>query len=197
MKTLEIVGALRANVGKKETKALRNANLVPCVLYGGGDNVHFSVEEKLVNTLIFTPNAHLVNLKIGKKEYSAVMQDCQFHPVSDKTLHVDFVRVFEDKKVAVDVPVLVIGTSEGVRQGGKLQLLHRKIRVSALPAQLPDSVTIDITGMEMGSSRIVGEIVADNFEIITPKNSIIATVKLTRAARGAAAATAETPAESK
>ena len=87
MKIVEIVGASRANVGKKETKALRNAGLVPCVLYGGGENVHFSVEEKLINTLIFTASAHLVKLKIDKKEYSAVMQDTQFHPVTDKTIH--------------------------------------------------------------------------------------------------------------
>ena len=188
MKVLEIAGAARTNVGKKETKALRNAGLVPCVLYGGGENLHFSVEEKLVNTLIYTPNAHLVNLKIGKKQYAAVMQDTQFHPVTDKTMHVDFVRVFDDKKVAVDVPVEVVGTSEGVKQGGKLQLLLRKVRVSALPANLPDAVTIDITGLDMGKSMIVGEIATNKFEIITPKNAIIATVKMTRAARGAAAA---------
>lgn len=143
----------------------------------------------MVNTLIYTPNAHLVNLNIDNKKYSAVMQDSQFHPVSDKTLHVDFVRVFDDKKVAVDVPVAVVGTSEGVKQGGKLQLLLRKVRVSALPADLPDAVTIDITGLDMGKSMIVGEIAADKFEIITPKSAIIATVKMTRAARGAAATT--------
>jgi ribosomal protein L25, Ctc-form len=189
MKIVEIVGASRANVGKKETKALRNAGLVPCVLYGGGENVHFSVEEKLINTLIFTASAHLVKLKIDKKEYSAVMQDTQFHPVTDKTIHVDFVRVFDDKKVAIDVPITVVGTSEGVKNGGKLQLLFRKVRVSAVPADLPDFVTIDISSLDMGKSMVVGEIVADKFEIITPKNAIIATVKMTRAARGAAATT--------
>jgi len=189
MKIVEIVGASRANVGKKETKALRNAGLVPCVLYGGGENVHFSVEEKLINTLIFTASAHLVKLKIDKKEYSAVMQDTQFHPVTDKTIHVDFVRVFDDKKVAIDVPITVVGTSEGVKNGGKLQLLFRKVRVSAVPADLPDFVTIDISSLVMGKSMVVGEIVADKFEIITPKNAIIATVKMTRAARGAAATT--------
>ncbi len=187
MKTVEIKGTSRASIGKKETKALRNEGLVPCVLYGGGENVHFSVDEKEVNTLLYTPNAHIVALNIDGKTYKAVIQDSQFHAVSDRTIHLDFVRISDDKKVAIDVPITVIGSSEGVKQGGKLQLLFRKIRVSALPANLPDSVVVDITGLEMGQSKFVGSIVTDNYDILTPKTAVVATVKMTRAARGAAA----------
>jgi large subunit ribosomal protein L25 len=187
MKTVEIKGTSRASIGKKETKALRNEGLVPCVLYGGGENVHFSVDEKEVNTLLYTPNAHIVALNIDGKTYKAVIQDSQFHAVSDRTIHLDFVRISDDKKVAIDVPITVIGSSEGVKQGGKLQLLFRKIRVSALPANLPDSVVVDITGLEMGQSKFVGSIATDNYDILTPKTAVVATVKMTRAARGAAA----------
>jgi len=187
MKTVEIKGTSRASIGKKETKALRNEGLVPCVLYGGGENVHFSVDEKEVNTLLYTPNAHIVALNIDGKTYKAVIQDSQFHAVSDRTIHLDFVRISDDKKVAIDVPITVIGSSEGVKQGGKLQLLFRKIRVSALPANLPDSVVVDITGLEMGQSKFVSSIATDNYDILTPKTAVVATVKMTRAARGAAA----------
>lgn len=166
---------------------MRNEGLVPCVLYGGGENVHFSVDEKEVNTLLYTPNAHIVALNIDGKTYKAVIQDSQFHAVSDRTIHLDFVRISDDKKVAIDVPITVIGSSEGVKQGGKLQLLFRKIRVSALPANLPDSVVVDITGLEMGQSKFVGSIATDNYDILTPKTAVVATVKMTRAARGAAA----------
>ncbi len=187
MKTVEIKGTIRATIGKKETKALRNENLVPCVLYGGGENVHFSVDEKEVNTLLYTPNAHIVVLNLDGKPFKAVIQASQFHAVSDRTIHLDFVRISDDKKVAIDVPITITGTSEGVKQGGKLQLLFRKIRVSALPANLPDSVVIDITGLEMGQSKFVNSIVSDNYDILTPKTAVVATVKMTRAARGAAA----------
>lgn len=187
MKTVEIKGTIRASIGKKETKALRNENLVPCVLYGGGDNVHFSVDEKEVNTLLYTPNAHIVALNLDGKIFKAVIQASQFHAVSDRTIHLDFVRIADDKKVAIDVPVTVIGSSEGVKQGGKLQLLFRKIRVSALPANLPDSVVVDITGLDMGQSKFVSSIETNNYDILTPKTAVVATVKMTRAARGAAA----------
>lgn len=187
MKTVEIKGTSRASIGKKETKALRNEGLVPCVLYGGGENVHFSVDEKEVNTLLYTPNAHIVALNIDGKTYKAVIQDSQFHAVSDRTIHLDFVRISDDKKVAIDVPISIVGTSEGVKQGGKLQLLFRKIRVSALPANLPDAVVVDITGLQMGQSKFVGSITTENYDILTPKTAVVATVKMTRAARGAAA----------
>ncbi len=187
MKTVEIKGTSRASIGKKETKALRNEGLVPCVLYGGGENVHFSVDEKEVNTLLYTPNAHIVALNIDGKTYKAVIQDSQFHAVSDRTIHLDFVRISDDKKVAIDVPISIVGSSEGVKQGGKLQLLFRKIRVSALPANLPDAVVVDITGLQMGQSKFVGSIPTENYDILTPKTAVVATVKMTRAARGAAA----------
>lgn len=187
MKTVEIKGTSRASIGKKETKALRNEGLVPCVLYGGGENVHFSVDEKEVNTLLYTPNAHIVALNIDGKTYKAVIQDSQFHAVSDRTIHLDFVRISDDKKVAIDVPISIVGSSEGVKQGGKLQLLFRKIRVSALPANLPDAVVVDITGLQMGQSKFVGSITTENYDILTPKTAVVATVKMTRAARGAAA----------
>ena len=187
MKTLEIQGTIRAGIGKKETKALRNEGMVPCVLYGGGENLHFGVEEKLLNTLIYTPSAHIVLLNLDGKVHKAVIQASQFGPVSDRTIHVDFVRISDDKKVAIDVPIAVIGSSDGVKQGGNLQLLFRKIRVSAIPANLPDSVVVDITGLDMGKSMFVSEIVTDNYDILTPKTAVVATVKMTRAARGAAA----------
>ena len=139
MKSITINGSQRESVGKKATKALRNAGQVPCVLYGGDQNVHFSAPELAFSKLVYTPNAHTVVIAIeGGETYDAVLQDIQFHPVTEKILHIDFYRLFEGKEIAMDIPVHVIGTSKGVLNGGVLRRNRRKLRVKALPKHLPD-----------------------------------------------------------
>ena len=141
MKSITINGSKRESVGKKATKALRNAGKVPCVLYGGNQPVHFSANELAFSKLIYTPNAHTVVIALeGDETYNAVLQDIQFHPVTDKILHIDFYQLFEDKEIAMNIPVHLVGSSIGVKNGGVLRKNNRKLRIKALPVNLPDFV---------------------------------------------------------
>ena len=156
MKSITIKGSERESVGKVATKALRNAGAVPCVLYGGDQPVHFSADERAFKTLVYTPNAHTVVIEVeGGKSYNAVLHDIQVHPVSDKILHLDFYQLFDDKEVTMEVPVRIIGTSPGVLLGGVLRLNSRKLKVKALPANLPDFLDADISPLEMGNKIYV------------------------------------------
>ena len=156
MKSITINGSKRESVGKKATKALRNAGKVPCVLYGGDKPVHFSAPELAFSKLVYTPNAHTVVIAIENgKSYNAIMQDIQFHPVTDRILHIDFYQLFEDKEITMEIPVHVIGTSRGVLNGGVLRKNKRKLRIKALPANLPDYVEADITPLKIGSKLYI------------------------------------------
>ena len=156
MKSITINGSKRESVGKKATKALRNAGEVPCVLYGGDKPVHFSAPELAFSKLVYTPNAHTVVIAIENgKSYNAIMQDIQFHPVTDRILHIDFYQLFEDKEITMEIPVHVIGTSRGVLNGGVLRKNKRKLRIKALPANLPDYVEADITPLKIGSKLYI------------------------------------------
>jgi large subunit ribosomal protein L25 len=189
MKTIELKGVGRKSLTKAAVKQLRNNAEVPCVLYGEkGENVHFAVTERDLKDLVYTPNAYLVRLDIDGNQYIAVMREIQFHPVTDRILHIDFYPVQEDRPVAIDVPVVIFGNSEGVRQGGKLRLVNRRLKVSALPKYLPDSLNVDITNLALGKNIVVGDLKFDNINILNPKVTIICSVKMTRAAIGAAAA---------
>lgn len=190
MKTLEIKGAKRTGFGKKETKKVRNAEQVPCVIYGEGETIAFSIDEKDLKQLIYTPNSYIVNFDIDGEKVSGVMREVQYHPVKDHVLHIDFYRVVKGKTVAIDVPVHLTGNSEGVKQGGKLMLSKRKLRISGHVEDLPDQVEIDITNLGLGKSVFVEDLKFDNFTILTPATTAICAVKMTRAARGAAAAAA-------
>ena len=186
MKSITIKGSERESVGKSATKALRNAGLVPCVLYGGDQTVHFSAEEIAFKNLVYTPNAHTVVIDLGDKKFNAVLQDIQVHPVSDKILHIDFFQLFDDKEITIEVPVRVTGTSPGVLGGGVLRLNQRKLKVKALPANLPDYVDADISELEMGSKLYVTKVGSDAYKLLHPDNTVVAQVRISRAAMKAA-----------
>lgn len=201
MKSITIKGSERESVGKVSTKALRNAGAVPCVLYGGDQPVHFSAEEAAFKNLVYTPNAHTVVIELGNgKSFNAVLQDIQVHPVSDKILHLDFYQLFDNKEVTMEVPVRITGTSPGVLLGGVLRLNQRKLKVKALPANLPDFLDADISAMEMGNKMYVTKLVSDKFKLLHPDNTVVAQVRISRAAMKAAqeaAKAAKAPAKGK
>ncbi len=191
MKTISLKGNPREITRKSETKAMRRGNQIPCVIYGQGvQNVHFSVYDRDLLQIMNTPNAYIIELNIEGKVYNAVYHAAQFHPVTDEPLHVDFLAVNEVKPVVISVPVIVTGNSEGVRQGGKLILNTRKLKISAKMSDLPDNITVDVTNLTIGKSIAAGDVKIDNVQILTPKTTIICAVKMTRAAIGAAAAAA-------
>lgn len=189
MKSVTIQGAKRESVGKKSTKALRDAELVPCVVYGGKEVVNFSTEEKSFKNLVYTPDAHTVELSIGGETIAAVLQDIQFHPITDKILHADFYQLSEDKPVIMDVPVRITGRARGVQAGGALRQSFRKLRVKALPANLPDEIVVDVTPLRIGNKLYVGDIKNENYSFVSPDNAVVVAVKMSRnAMKGGAAA---------
>jgi large subunit ribosomal protein L25 len=167
-------------VGKKSTKALRNAGQVPCVIYGGDTPVHFSAEELAFSKLVYTPNAHTVVIALGSDTMNAVLQDIQFHPVTDRILHVDFYQLFDDKEIAMDIPVHVIGKSLGVANGGSLRKNKRKLRVKALPTNLPDFIEADVTPLKIGGKLTVSQLANDSFKFLHPDNTVVCQVKRSR-----------------
>ncbi|MBI9069094.1 MAG: 50S ribosomal protein L25/general stress protein Ctc [Salinivirgaceae bacterium] len=191
MKTFDIKGVERKDVGKKSTKAVRKNEQVPCVIYGGKENIHFAVEKKAFQYLVYTPNVYIVNIDIDGKKYQAIMQDIQFHTVTDEIEHIDFFEVNEKRPVSILIPVKLTGLAEGVKQGGKLMLKQRKLKVKGLVKDFPDTLDVDITSLTLGKSVKVGECNFDNLELLDNKNSVIATVRLTRSAMSAKADTAE------
>ena len=190
MQTIELNGLLRAASGKQEITALKKEGRIPCVIYGGGKNVHFSLDSKEVRVIIYTPNSYIIHLNIEGKLETVVMREVQFHPVYEQILHIDFYRITPGKPVIIDIPVKLTGSSEGVKQGGKLVLMKRKVRISSLEENIPDFIEVDTTPLILGSSFLVKEIKADNFTIITPGSASLCSVNMTRAARGAAASEA-------
>ncbi|RZJ35976.1 MAG: 50S ribosomal protein L25/general stress protein Ctc [Flavobacterium sp.] len=186
MKSITIKGSQRESVGKVATKALRNAGMVPCVLYGGNQPVHFSAEEMAFKNLVYTPNAHTVVIDLDGTTYDAVLQDMQVHPVSDKILHIDFFQLFPDREITMEVPVKVTGTSPGVLGGGILTLNTRKLKVKALPKNLPDFVEANISELEMGNKLYVTKLASDNFKLLHAENTVVAQVRISRAAMKAA-----------
>ena len=180
MKTLAINVKERENVGKTNTRALRNQGNVPCVLYGGEKQVTFYAHENDFRKLVYTPDTFVVELDIDGTVTKAIMQDIQFHPVTDKILHIDFLEVFDDKDVTVSVPVILNGLAIGVRNGGKLRKTLRKLSIRSTPENLPDNVTIDITPMTIGEKVYVKDLEAPNFDILTAGSSVIVAVKTAR-----------------
>lgn len=183
MKSITIKGSQRESVGKVATKALRNAGKVPCVLYGGDKPIHFSADELEFKNLVYTPSAHTVVIDLeGGKKFDAVLQDIQFHPVTDSILHIDFYQLFEDKPVTMKIPVRLVGSSPGVRSGGRLLFRKRKLDIRALPSQLPDFFDIDISKLKIGGNISVESLVNDNFTILHPDTTVVVQVKTARAA---------------
>ncbi|WP_242203071.1 50S ribosomal protein L25/general stress protein Ctc [Aestuariivivens insulae] len=182
MKSITINGSQRESVGKKSTKALRNAGQVPCVLYGGDKPVHFSAPELAFSKLVYTPNAHTVVIALESGEtFNAILQDIQFHPVTDRILHIDFYQLFEDKEITMDIPVQFVGNSRGVKNGGVLRKNKRSLRVKALPANLPDFIEADITPLRIGSKLYITTLENDAYRFMHPDNTVVCLVRRSRA----------------
>lgn len=183
MKSITINGSQRESVGKKATKALRNAGQVPCVLYGGDKPVHFSAPELAFSKLVYTPNAHTVVIELSSGEtLNAVLQDIQFHPVTDRILHIDFYQLFEDKEIALNIPVNLVGNSKGVKNGGVLRRNNRKLRIKALPANLPDFIEIDITPLKIGDKVAIGDLPSGDYTFLQPETTVVCRVSTSRVA---------------
>ena len=182
MKSITINGSKRESVGKVATKALRNAGQVPCVLYGGETPVHFAADDRAFAKLVYTPNAHTVVVDLGDNgTFNAILQDIQFHPVSDKILHIDFYQLFDDKEVSMDIPVVLKGAAPGVlNSGGVLSRNKRKLRVRAIPTNLPDTIEADISGLELGNKLYVTELANEAFKFLHPDNTVVCQVRTSR-----------------
>ena len=183
MKSITIKGSKRESVGKVATKALRNADKVPCVLYGRETPIHFSANELDFSKLVYTPNAHTVVLDIeGGQKINAILQDIQFHPVSDKILHVDFYQLSDDKEVNMEIPVTITGSAPGVMfQGGTLVISKRKLKIRALPQNLPDFITVDISTLKLGNKILTSDLEAEAFTVLHPDNTVICKIRTSRA----------------
>ena len=195
MKSIEIKGSLRTETGKKAAHSLRQNNGVPCVLYGmqkdeNGNQVatHFTVTVDGLRKLVYTPHIYVVDLNIDGKIVNAIMKDIQFHPVTDAILHVDFLQINEENPIVMEVPVQLEGLAEGVKAGGKLALQMRKIKVKALYNVIPEKLIVNVSHLGLGKTVKVGELSFEGLELMSAKEAVVCAVKLTRAARGAAAA---------
>ncbi|WP_298474429.1 50S ribosomal protein L25/general stress protein Ctc [uncultured Maribacter sp.] len=181
MKSITIKGSERESVGKKATKALRNAGKVPCVVYGGEKPLHFSANELSFRDLVYTPNAHtvVIELENGTK-VDAIMQDIQFHPVTDKIIHIDFYQLFADKEVTMSIPVRLLGSSPGVKNGGRLLFRNRKLSIKALPGDLIDFFDVDLSELKIGGNIKVESLKSDKFTLLHPDNTVVVQVKTSR-----------------
>lgn len=180
MKSITITGSKRESVGKVATKALRNAGKVPCVLYGGDKALHFSADETAFKNLVYTPNVYTAKIEFEGNKYNAILQDIQFHPVSDKILHVDFYQLFDDKMVTMAIPVQLVGTAPGIIRGGALRFAMRKLNVRALPKDLPDFIDADISKLDIGDKLYVTELANKKYSILNPENTVVAQVRTSR-----------------
>ena len=191
MKKVSLSGSLRGNVGKKDAKALRSAGKVPCVIYGGKDQVHFSIEETAFKPILYTPNSYLINLSVDGKEYLTVLQDLQSHPVSDRILHADFLELTPGQPVTIAVPIRVTGVSPGVLGGGKLVKKFRKLKIKALIEHLPDDIEVSISKLKLNQSVKVSNLKVENVEFLDVKSAVIVNVVSTRSVEGDAEETAD------
>jgi large subunit ribosomal protein L25 len=191
MKTLLVKGEKRKSLGKKGAKLLRSQEAVPAVLYGAGEPIHFSVPFSEMRQLIYTPGVFLIDLEIEGTVYPAMMQDVQWHAVEEQILHVDFLKIEENKKVKIDIPVKIVGLAKGIKAGGKLKTNLRRLKVKALAKDLPDTIDINVTKLGIGHSIKVGDLSLKNIEILDKKTNVVVAVTITRAAKGAAGAVVE------
>jgi large subunit ribosomal protein L25 len=180
MKQVSLSGSLRENVGKKDAKKHRREGNVPCVLYGGKEQIHFVIPGPDLKKVIFTPDTFIINLNVDGKEYLAILQDIQYHPVSDNILHIDFLQIFNEKPVIISVPLRFTGTSQGILKGGRLVRKYRKVRIKGLIKDLPDEILVDITNLDIGDSIKINALLRDNIEFLDVPTSIVAGVKTQR-----------------
>ncbi len=186
MKTVSMSGSLRENVGKKDAKSLRRKGLVPCVMYGGEEQVRFSVDLTEFKPLLFTPDVNYVELNIDGKKTLTILQEIQYHPVSDEVIHADFLRLFDDKPITISVPIKAVGVAPGVLEGGKLETKIRKMKLKGLPNDIPQHVEISISNLNIGQGVKVEEIEIPKVEVLNVKSSVVIWVKSTRQSAAAA-----------
>ncbi len=180
MKTVALTGELRSDLGSKYSRAMRNEGKVPCVLYGGGEHIHFFVYSPDFKALVYTPNTYKVQLTIEGKKYMAILHDMQFHPVNEAILHADFLAVDEKNPITVSIPVTVEGNSPGVRAGGKLIQKIQRLKIKGLIKDIPDSIVINIDGLDLGQSTKVKNVEVPNIQILDNKDNAIVSIKMTR-----------------
>jgi len=192
MKTFELKGSKRESTGKKAAKAYRKESLIPCVLYGGSEVVHFTVTKEGIRKLIYTPEVHIVDLSVEGKKYTAILKDMQTHPVSDELIHADFQQIFKDKPVVMEIPIVLEGLAQGVKEGGKLSMEMRKLKVKGLYKDFPEKIVVNIENLGLGKTIQVGNLNFKNLELLNAKDNVVASVKSTRAAKGMAAAATTT-----
>ena len=180
MKTLAISAKLRNGTGKTDSKALRNQGNVPCVLYGGEKQVCFYAHENDFRSLVYTPDVFIVELDIEGEKFRVVMQDLQFHPVTDKLLHLDFLQIFDDKEVTMTIPVHLEGMAIGIRNGGVLSFRRRKIITRAIPGNLPDYIEINIADLDIGHSVFIKDLRVDEYTFLAPDNAVVVGVRTAR-----------------
>ncbi|MBL6950596.1 MAG: 50S ribosomal protein L25/general stress protein Ctc [Bacteroidales bacterium] len=180
MKQVSLSGTPRAYVGKKDAKKLRREGNVPCVMYGGKEQVHFSLDDKLFSKIIFTPEVFIINLDIDGTEHTTILQDVQFHPVTDRILHADFLEVSPDKPIMIAIPVKLTGTAVGVLEGGRLMTKLRKVLVKALVKDIPEFIEINIADMKIGDSIKIGDLSEDNIEFLDPDRNLIVGIRTAR-----------------
>ncbi len=205
MKKVSLSGSKRENVGKKDTKAIRNSGRVPAVVYGSGKQTHFSIKHTDMEKIVYNKDVFNVNIDIDGEKFSTIVQAIQFHPVTDRIQHVDFLELDDNKKVKVDIPVVLEGRSEGVMMGGRLQQVFRKLTVFAYPKNLPEVINVDITNLKIGDSIRVKDLMTDDMQLLNAPNAVVVSVKMARgvvlteeeeAAEAAAEAEAAAAAES-
>jgi large subunit ribosomal protein L25 len=183
MKTIEINGSIRKELGKKSSRDLRKENNVPCVLYGGKEILHFYSHENNFTKLIYTHDAHLVKLNLADKVIKCVLKEVQFHPVTDRIMHLDFIEVADDKPITINLPINVTGDSVGIKAGGKLRIRKRNLLVKGLTTDIPDFLPIDITELKIHQSIKVGDLSFDKIELIDPKKLMILGIATSRVAQ--------------
>ncbi|MDH4059151.1 MAG: 50S ribosomal protein L25/general stress protein Ctc, partial [Cyclobacteriaceae bacterium] len=186
MKTIEIVGYKRANLGKAESQRLRHEGFVPCVVYGGNEQIHFYSPVILFRELVYTNEAHFVHLNIEGEESQAILQEIQFHPVSELILHADFLKISEDRKIKMDIPVKLVGQAPGVEKGGALVRKKATLKVQGLPKDMPDHIDVDISALDFHHAVKVADMKMGSLEFLDPKAAAIAAVEVPRAAKLAA-----------
>lgn len=196
MKTLEIKGSRRTDLGKKDSKKLRLKGYVPCVIYGKEESIHFYAHLNSFNNLVYTPDVHMVNLDIGGMKHKAILQDIQFHPVSDRIIHADFLEITDDKPITINLPVVITGESVGIKAGGKLRIKRRTLKVKGLANNIPENLVVDITNIKIHQSVKVGDLSYDNIELVDPKITTVLSIATSRVAVKEEAEVAEPTEES-
>ncbi len=191
MKTVKLSGSLRSNVGRADAKQLREQGKIPCVIYGGTEQIHFSAEEKSFKNIIYTPDVCQVEVEVEGKSYRTILQEAQYHRLTDRLIHADFLEIIDGKPLTMNIPVKTIGTAEGVRAGGKLTIKLRKLKARGLANKLPDTIDINIEKLAIGKSVTVGEISIEGVELLNAKNVSVVSVDTTRAVAQAEQAAAK------